>query len=233
VEGAPSIVDYYIDSVIGRGSSFEERGGAAVRAAAFITGIEDVIDRNLFIKRVAEKLGIDQDILKKEVHSRLYPKMAKEASSLRQPKREALGPEFNLLHLLMEYPDILPAIVESRVMEFFLDQELKSIGQAWADYVLKEANLNPGEAFSFLQRLNSSGPSETLTKLLFQESPFSKENLDPLASDMIRQVKRRWYKEQQKKITERILHAQTSGDQTSVPELVKEKERLMREEKEV
>jgi len=233
VEGAPSIVDYYIDSVIGRGSSFEERGGAAVRAAAFITGIEDVIDRNLFIKRVAEKLGIDQDILKKEVHSRLYPKMAKEASSLRQPKREALGPEFNLLHLLMEYPDILPAIVESRVMEFFLDQELKSIGQAWADYVLKEATINPGEALSYLQKRNPAGPAETLLKLLFQENPFSRESLASLTSDMIRQVKRRWYKEQQKNITERILNAQTSGDQAPVPELVKEKERLLREEKEL
>ena len=233
VEEAPSIVDYYIDSMIGRGSSFEERGGAAVRAAAFITGIEDVIDRNLFIKRVAEKLGIDQDILKKEVHSRLYPKMAKEAQSLRQPKREALGPEFNLLHLLMEYPDILPAIVESRAMEYFIDQELKSIGQAWADYVLKEATINPGEALSYLQKRNPSGPAETLLKLLFQESPFSRESLASLASDMIRQVKRRWYKEQQKNITERILNAQTSGDQASVPELVKEKERLLREEKEL
>jgi len=233
VEGAPSIVDYYIDHMIGSGTSFEERGEAAVRAATFITGIEDVIDRNLFIKRVSEKLGIDQDILKKEVHSRLYPAMRKEAPFPRQTKREAVGPEFNLIHLMMEYPNVLPSIVESNALEYFLDRDLKSIGQGWADYVLKEATLNPGGALSFLQRLNSSGPSETLTKLLFQESPFSKENLDPLASDMIRQVKRRWYKEQQKKITERILHAQTSGDQTSVPELVKEKERLMREEKEV
>ncbi|OPY91329.1 MAG: DNA primase [Syntrophus sp. PtaU1.Bin208] len=234
VEEAPSIVDYYIDSMIGGGTSFQEKGEAAVRAATFITGIEDVIDRNLFIKRVSEKLGIDQDILKKEVHSRLYPKMRKEAQLSRLPKKETVGLEFNLIHLMMEYPAVVPAIIEARAMEYFLDRELKSIGQSWVDHVsAAEASLNPGESFSFLQGLDSSDPVETLMKLLFQESPFSQETLSPLSADMIRQVKRRWYKEQKKTITERLLNAQTSGNQSMVSELAKEKERLLREEKEL
>ncbi|SEL93127.1 DNA primase [Syntrophus gentianae] len=233
VEEAPSIVDYYIDSIIGGGTSFQERGEAAVRAATFITGIEDVIDRNLFIKRVSEKLGIDQDILKKEVNSRLYPKMRKEVQLSRQPKKETVGLEFNLIHLMMECPSVIPSVVESKVMEYFLDRDLKSLGQAWTDHVLKEKNMAPGDALSFLQRPESSAIAETLMKLLFQESPFSQESLGPLCADMIRQVKRRWYKEQHKNIKERLINAQTSGNSELGRKLLMEKERLMKEEKEL
>jgi len=72
-----------------------------------------------------------------------------------------------------------------------------------------------------------------LVKLLIQESPFSKESLGPLSSDMIRQVKRRWYKERHKSLTERLSAAQSSGDSDLGRKLLMEKERLMREEKDL
>jgi DNA primase len=233
VEEAPSIVDYYIDTVIGGGATFEERGEAAVRAAAFITGIEDVIDRNLFIKRVSEKLGIDQDILKKEVYGRLSPKRSREAPPSRRPEKRAAGPEVNLIHLMMECPTVVPSVVEANAMNYFLDRELKSIGEAWGRYVSGEANPAPESALSFLQGQEPSERSEALVKLLIQESPFSKESLGPLSSDMIRQVKRRWYKERHKSLTERLSAAQSSGDSDLGRKLLMEKERLMREEKDL
>jgi len=233
VDEAPSIVDYYIDSVIGGGATFEERGEAAVRAAAFITGIEDIIDRNLFIKRVSEKLGIDQDILKKEVYGRLFPKRSKEAPPSRRPENRVTGPEVNLIHLMMECPTVVPSVVEAHAMNYFLDRELKSIGEAWGRYVSGEANPAPESALSFLQGLEPSERSEALVKLLIQESPFLKESLGSLSFDMIRQVKRRWYKERHKSLTERLSAAQSSGDSDLGRKLLMEKERLMREEKDL
>jgi len=232
INDAPSIVDYYVEAVIGRRYSFEERGEAAVRAATFITGIEDVIDRNLFIKRVSEKLGIDQDILKNEVHRRLNPKAQKDVLPSRRLKEETLsGLELNLIHLMMECPEVIPALGSSKVMEYFLNKDLKSIGQFWMDCALKES-MNPGDAISFIQRIDNPGVEEILLKLLVQESPFQKGRLGSITADMIRQVKRRWYKEQHKNIKDRLLNAQASGDQALGRELLKEKERLIREEKE-
>jgi len=232
VDDAPSIVDYYIENIVGRGQSFEERGEAAVRAATFITGIEDVIDRNLFIKRVAEKLGIDQDILKKEVHRRLHPRAGKDVPLSRPPKEETVGLELNLIHLMMECPDVIPSIISSKVMEYFLNRDLKFVGQAWIDYSLKEA-INPDDVVSFIQRLDNPGIEQILLKLLVKGSPFQKELLNSITSDMIRQMKRKWYKEQYKDIKYRLLNAQASGDQGAGRELLKEKERLMREEREL
>jgi DNA primase len=231
VESAPSIVDYYIENVIGGGNSFEKKGEAAARAAVFITGIADTIDRNLFIKRVSEKLGIDQEILKNEVNKKSHPNLRKGSAS-KQPDGGAIGLELKLIHLMMECPSVIPSIIESKVMEYFLSKDLKSIGQAWIDYELKEP-AKPGNAISFIQKLDNSELEKILLKLLVNESPFQKEHLDSYTSDSIRQMKRRWYKEQYKNITERIMNAQASVAQTLVPELLKEKERLMREEKEL
>lgn len=232
VEGAPSIVDYYIENIIGGGNSFEERGEAAVRAATFVTGIEDVIDRNLLIKRVSEKLGIDQDILKNEVHRRIHAKAGGKIQPSGKTKEEKAGLELNLIHLMLECPEVIPAVISSKVMEYFLNRDLKSAGQAWIDYTsIKTAN--PDDAVSFVSGLEKPDIEQALLKLLVKESPFQKEHLNSFTSDAIRQIKRRWYKEQYKNITERMSNAQTSGDQTLVPELLREKERLMREEREV
>lgn len=233
VEGAPSIVDYYIENAIGRGNSFEERGGAAARAAAFITGIQDVIDRNLFIKRVAEKLGIDQDILKKEVQRRLRSNARKEFLTPVQQREAAYsGLELNMIHLMMEYPDVIPSILSSKAMEYFINRDLRLIGQSWIDYAVNET-VNPGDAVSFIQKLDNPDIEDIFLRLFVKESPFQKEQLDSITSDMIRQVKRRWYKEQHKNIKNRLLNAQASGDQALGRELLKEKERLMREEREL
>jgi len=67
INGAPSLVDYYIDHVLGDQGGFEKDRDSFRKAVAFIKHIENVVDRNLFIKRVSEKLGIDQDLLKKEI----------------------------------------------------------------------------------------------------------------------------------------------------------------------
>jgi DNA primase len=231
VEDAPSIVDYYIENVIGGGNSFEEKGEAAVRAATFITGIEDAIDRNLFIKRVSEKLGIDQDILKKEVNKRFNPNARKEVVS-RKSNEEAIELELKLIHLMMDCPSVIPSIVESKVTEYFLNKNLKSIGEAWIDSASKP-QINPNDAISFIQRLGNADIEKTLLKLLVKESPFNKECLDAMTSDMVRQVKRKWYKEQRNNINDRLLNAQTSGDQTLMAELVKKKEKLIREERDL
>ncbi len=222
VEGAPSIVDYYIENAIGRGNSFEERGGAAARAAALITGIQDVIDRNLFIKRVAEKLGIDQDILKKEVQRRLRSNARKEFLMPVQQREAAYsGLELNMIHLMMEYPDVIPSILSSKAMEYFINRDLRLIGQSWIDYAVNET-VNPGDAVSFIQKLDNPDIEDIFLRLFVKESPFQKEQLDSITSDMIRQVKRRWYKEQHKNIKNRLLNAQASGDQALGRELLKE-----------
>ena len=67
---APAISDYYIDNVLGGGKTFEDKRDMIKTAMEFTNKIDDEIEKNLFIKRIAEKLGINQELLKKEIHKK-------------------------------------------------------------------------------------------------------------------------------------------------------------------
>ena len=67
VESARPAVDYYIDTVLGRKRTLGHDREILKEAVSFMNRIESVVERNLFIKRISERLGVDQDLLKKEV----------------------------------------------------------------------------------------------------------------------------------------------------------------------
>ena len=53
---AQSLVDYYIENVIGKVATFEEKRDALREAVSFIIHIDNARERDLFIKRVSEKV---------------------------------------------------------------------------------------------------------------------------------------------------------------------------------
>ena len=67
VAQALPMADYYIEQILGGRGTLEEDRDKLREAVSFICRIEDAIERNLFIKKVAEKLNVDQDVLKTEV----------------------------------------------------------------------------------------------------------------------------------------------------------------------
>ena len=53
---AQPLSDYYIDNVLGGGKTFEDKRDMVKTAMEFIDKINDKIEKNLFIKRIAEKI---------------------------------------------------------------------------------------------------------------------------------------------------------------------------------
>ena len=99
IEKSQSLVDYYIDNIIGQGKRAEEKMSSLRNSYAFLTEIEDVLQRNLFIKRISERLGIDQEILKKEINK--APVGVKSQDSFASPE-VADSIEFSIIRMIME-----------------------------------------------------------------------------------------------------------------------------------
>ena len=101
-------------------------------AIEFIGKIGDkqkrVIEKNLFIKRVSEKLGIAQELLKKEINEKdtqLRPNGAIEKQTV-DPHIDPV--EIHLIRLLLEYPQKTAYVESEKVLDFFLHPELKNLG---------------------------------------------------------------------------------------------------------
>jgi DNA primase len=228
INRAPSLVDYYIDHALGDRGGFEKDRDSFRKAVAFIKQIENVIDRNLFIKRVSEMLGIDQELLKNEIFHTL-PAMTNAGESGRDRREEIDKLELNLIHLLLIHPEKCNRLAQTSILGYFTNMELKKFGKRLLDAA---AGLEPLDAVETVSRLDPGPLREGLMKKLMESAPPEEEKmLDRLISDTARQIRRRWYKERHKALKMNIMKAQETGDVPLCNQLLVEKERLLTEER--
>jgi len=83
------MVDYYMKKMVGSRDTLEDNLDASRESISFISAIKDPVERNLFTKRVSEKLGIDQKLLKDKIRkaSTNYKTTPKTASQEKNRKR--------------------------------------------------------------------------------------------------------------------------------------------------
>lgn len=229
INGAPSLVDYYIDHVLGDRGDFEKDRDSLRKAIAFIRQIENIIDRNLFIKRVSEKLGIDQELLKNEI-SHARPRTATVGTNLRGGRTTEIEKlELDFIHLLLLHPEKFIGLAQSDGLDYFTNTDLKKLGETLLDAA---SGLKPLDAVETVSRLNPGPLREGLMKKLMEAQPFEEEKmLERLITDTARQIRRRWYKEKHRALKMNIVKAQEAGDVDLCNQCLVEKERLLKEER--
>ena len=123
------ISDYYIENVLGGGKTFEDKRDMVKTAMEFINKIDDKIEKNLFIKRIAEKSGINQELLKKEIHKKDVQLKPKSGSPKHANDTHIDPVEVHLIRLLLEYPQKTAYVENEKMFDFFLQPELKNLGE--------------------------------------------------------------------------------------------------------
>ncbi len=225
---ARSLVDYYIDEMIGQGDSVEERRDALQEAVTFVSHIDDDIARNLFVKRVSEKLGIDQELLKAEVQ-RFLPARAPARPVLPPPDR-VHAVELGLVHVMLEKPESIREVIEAGVLACFQSRELRAAGEALAALWQRggAAAVRPA---GFVHGLAEGPLKQRLLECLVEGLPQEEALLDRIVADTIRQIQRRWFRQQHRLLRIRLQEAQERGDAALCERLLREKEGLLEAEK--
>jgi DNA primase len=228
VARAVPMVDYYIDEILGSKGTLEEDRDKLREAVAFLGRIGDTVERNLFIKKVAETLNVDQDVLKAEVGRGLSHAGSAVAPLKKDAEREVDRVELNLIHMILEYPDRISAL--SGVIPCLATEELKILGER----LLKAAEVKDGavqDMFSLVNSLEDGSVRARLLDLLMGENPYPKDLIDRFMADTIRKIRERDSRERDKKLTRQIREAERVKDKGLNESLFAEKNRLLREEK--
>ena len=228
IANAPAISDYYIDNVLGGGRTFEDKRDMIKTAMEFINKIDDEIEKNLFIKRVAEKLGINEELLKKELYKKgaqIKPKTAGEKQNI----RVHIDPvEVHLILLLLEYPQKMAQVESEKVLDHFLHMELKNLGEK----IIEAYKLLGFVDINVILSADSDQPlREKIYKLRIDEPPVDGETIEKDFADTVRKIKGKWFKEQKRQIQLKLKQADESGDKELIYNLTCQKQNLMREEK--
>jgi len=224
---ARALVDYYIDEVIGHGTNIDDRRGALKGAIPFIAGISDPTERDQFMKRVSERLGVDEELVRREVSH--HPAGRREEAPA--PRQTTIGidrVELALIQMMLENPSKVRDVIEGNILFFFTSDALKSLGETIA---AGHRSGQPPRLADMIDRIENRAIREKLLELTVSAGQSESSVSDRLFDDTVRRVKERWYKERQRDLRVRLLRAQETGDQELFNRLLDEKERLRHEQK--
>ena len=224
---ARALVDYYIDEVIGHGTNIDDRRGALKGAIPFIAGISDPAERDQFMKRVSERLGVDEELVRREVSH--HPAGRQEEAPA--PRQATIGidrVELALIQMMLENPSKVRDVIEGNILVFFTSDALKSLGETIA---AGHRSGQPPCLAELIDRIENRAIREKLLELTVSAGQSESSVSDRLFDDTVRRVKERWYKERQRDLRVRLLRAQETGDQELFNRLLDEKERLRHEQK--
>ncbi|MDO9527953.1 MAG: DNA primase [Syntrophales bacterium] len=231
VDHSQSMVDYYIEKIIGGRETFEESLDSVMDAVLFISNIGDTIQRNLFVRRVSEKSGIDQSLLKREINRKLSSRKATgEDLSGKKKNKDVDVIELGLIHMMLEYPLKVPEIIDGKVLNYFMSDDLKRLGNVLGQSCGRNGKLNVS---AVVDGLEDGVVKERLLKLTMTESPYGAEVIDKIFADSVKRIKQKWYRGKRKSLNRELVKAQETNDQKTWNILLMEKEKLLKEEKEL
>ncbi len=230
IDNAQPLSDYYIENVLGSGKTFEDKREMLKTAMEFINKISDKKEKDLFIKRIAEKTGVDQKLLGNEVYkdtSASKPKTGKEKLPV-NINNDAV--ELHLIQLLLEYPQKNDQVANENILDFFLQPDLKALGKKIIDAYKLLGFVDLG----IILCADEEAPlRERIFRLMMEALPSDDVMLEKIFSDNIRQIKKKWYKDQHRQIKLKLAQAQEKGNGELLNKLVQEKEKLLIEEREL
>ena len=230
IVNATSMVDYYIERIIGGRGTLEENIDSIGGSISFIANIADPIERNLFIKRVSEKLGVDQGLLKTEVARAL--KKSGRVSKAKDPRRSDTTSvdvvELSLIYLMCEYPEKIPRVIDEKTIDYFVSSELRTLGQALIGSFEKD---NGRGISDLVNEMDHGTVKEKLMKMMMEKQPFDEGVIDRVFEDTLKKIRVTWYKNRHKIIKRELARAQEMGDKDLSARLLMEKGKLLKEEK--
>jgi DNA primase len=195
----------------------------------FVSKISDKKEKDLFIKRIAEKTGIDQELLIKETYKNSAQIKSRTGKEKLQLNINNDAVEVHLIQFLLEYPQKTVFVENENILDYFLQPQLKALGGKIIDaYKL----LGFVDLSLILPTVEDAPLREKIFRLMMEALPADDEvMMEKIFADNIRQIKKKWYKDQHRQIKFKLAQAQEKGNQELLNRLLQEKENLLNKER--
>ncbi|MGD0279014.1 MAG: DNA primase [Smithella sp.] len=222
--------DYYIENVLGGGKTFEDKRDMIKTAMEFIVKISDKKEKDLFIKRIAEKTGINEELLIKETYENVKQGETKSGRTRQPVKINNDLVELHLIQLMLEYPQKIIQVDNENILDYFLQPELQVLGKKIIDAYKLLGFIDIGV---ILSANDNASLRERIFQSMMEALPADDKMLEKIFADNVRQIKRKCYKEQHRQIKLKLSKAQENGNEDLLNKLLYEKEVILMKEKEL
>ena len=180
--------------------------------------INDNVARSLYIKQLAERIGIDEKIVLEKVREHRADKSIKNSGTPIDSADEGNRLEKQIIAMMLQFPAILPAIKMYNVIEYFESDALKSIGKTVLDKQLSsEAQIS-----ELLTSIADPVQENLIATLSMVEESWDENGCLKLIKQFVTAGKRN----RDRNILEQIRAAEKKNDQKTLDKLLKEKQKM-------
>jgi len=212
IEESPSLVDYYIDVIIGKKATLEENRDAVKEALIFASSLGDAIDRDLFLKRISEKVGIDLQILRKEYRrTGKVPAAPAAGVTKEKPFQVPDKVELSLILAMLQHRASVDEVAKNGVLECFISDELKGFGEAMIA-ICREMPQGSPAISSYMDSLDQGPFKELLVKSLLEGQTDDESVWERYTADTIKRIREKWGKKKSKTLQDELSRAEKMGD---------------------
>ncbi len=224
-ENAQSVIPFLMDSAQNKyGLSVEGKVKIVAELAGPLALLGDPVKRALYIRELAERLGIEESALLEKIRAAGTGGFKKKAEQSRAPDNKNVKNrlERKILAMMLQFPDILDNIDQQKVLDHFSDPVLRRIGE----YVLSRRN-RPVRASEIVEGVE--GSEATVAALAMEDEPWNRKS----GVQLIAQFLKGGAGSSRDVLMEEIMAAEKGSDEASLDRLLAEKyKQAVRREKE-
>jgi DNA primase len=172
----------------------------------------------LYIKQLAERLGIDENIVLEKVREHRSIKSTHHSDTPKNIANEGSRLEKQIIAMMLQFPAILPAIKMYNAVEYIENDTLKSIGRT-----VLEKQLSSDEQISeLLTSIEDPAQENLIATLAMIEESWDESGCLKLIKQFVTTGKRN----RDSQILEQIKAAEKKNDQETLDKLLREKQKL-------
>lgn len=204
-------------------NTIEGKTKIALEMLAMIKKIKSEVMRSEYIKRLAEKINVRENVLIKELNNlrdafSVNEAFVKKTTLVRKntfPMAERM-----LLRLILDNIETLDAINETLLPSDFQDKRLESIIALFLEYYKKQPHLKP---YQILNYLEDEDVKRIICELTSDETlVYKEEQRQTILTDCIHRIKSNCINIRCHNVLTQLKEAQTSGDRINLSRLQEE-----------
>ncbi len=195
---------------------------------ALLGKIPDKVRRDFYTKALAEKLDVKESFLYEILQSSpKEPSKARGDAGKASAERSFPRSEEWVVHLMVQHPEVIPAISEEDVLKEFESPILQRIAEALEDLYRRTGKFNLPQALAHLDE-DLKG---RLSEFAFQEDGLEEGDRGRILHDCIQKIREKRIKRERGELLKKIKAAEKQQEGKRLIPLLKERQELAKREK--
>jgi DNA primase len=217
---APGIISFLIEQSISmHGLSTEGKIRVITDLQGPLAAINDNVARTLYIKQLAERIGLEENIIMEKVRADSSVKEKNDIGrQTAKANHKASRLEQQVIAMMLQFPAILPDIKKYNVIEFIENPDLRAIGKT----ILERGISSVKQISELLSLVDNPEQQRLISALSLVEESWDESGCMNLIIQFVKKGRRR----RDREIIDRIKAAEKENDQETLIRLLKEKQKL-------